>query len=324
MTATENKERTTVTEMRQRSAGDRIRTTALVKESTVRETKRGKSFVSLTLSDETGAIDAVAWGHSEAPDVGEVVDVGGKVGAYQGEPQITVDFMQVLVEPSMDGLIPTSRFPGHILLGAVVQMAHRMCDDSLLQTVQTALDSVFDELTRWPAAKGNHHARVGGLIEHINSMLHIAEELVDHYTPRYEATLDIGIICAGIIFHDLGKIYELSGPVGTEYTAEQLVGHIPQGILMLEDARRSSGADLDDHTLRHLRHIILSHHGCKEWGSPVEPMTAEAVLVHQIDMVDSRMDKVLSAASKAEPGDEWVEAGYREKYYVGRPEEVTQ
>lgn len=310
--------RLSVSDVKEMNVGARIRTVFLVRASADRETKAGSPYVAMTLGDKTGSIEARAWQVSGAPDVGCAIEVGAKITSYRDEVQLTVDAWTILEndDEALAELVPSAPTSGEELLESVLAAVNEHCSKVLGNVVREAIGITSDRLATWPAAQGHHHARLSGLVQHIHSMICIAVKLHEHYRQSYAYTVDLGLVIAAIVFHDIGKVYELSGPIGTEYTdVGRLIGHISIGEDLLMEANRSAGP-LDEATLLHLRHLILSHHGKKEWGSPVEPMTPEAVFLHQIDLMDSRMDKALTVAAEAPVEGGWVDAGYGQKLFV--------
>ena len=315
-------ERISTKDIRAMDPGSRIETTLLVRKSSQRETKAGSPYVALTLGDEFGDLEGRAWstdlGGEGPPAPGTVLTVGGKVSEWRGETQISVDHWTVKQDQDLSGLVPSAHLPGERLWQMVRDDIEKLCEGDVKKLTLYVLDALKDKLVAYPAAQGHHHARLSGLIQHISSMLELLHRVEVTYRPRYERELDTSIVAAAIVFHDLGKVLELSGPVGTEYTdVGRAVGHIAMGVQMLESAQLVSRVSLDEHEVTHLNHLILSHHGKKEWGSPVEPCTPEAILLHQLDMMDSRMDAALTAAASAGEGDRWVSMGHGD-LFVGR------
>lgn len=274
----------------------------LLAEASVRETKAGDPYVAGALRDETGKIPLRQWDTDEHPDTGQVVRVKGNVDSYQGDLQIVAHALSPAPEADPTDFTPSAHRPACELLGEVVAMLERHCKPEMVDAVLDAADCLEDgayrkseQVQRMPAAQSNHHARSGGLVEHIHSMAHLAVDLADHYRDRYDADLDLGALLAGVVLHDIGKVDELSSPWRTEYTEKgQKLGHIPIGLVRWNHA--VGRHDLFGERARQVAHLILSHHGRKEWGSPVEPQTPEAQLLHQIDMLDSRMDPALTEA----------------------------
>jgi len=274
----------------------------LLDDAAAKTTKSGKPYIAGTLRDATGRIELRQWEAHEHPPVGHVVAINGEVDQYEGDLQVKVTAMSIADGADPADYVESAHRPAADLIGEIVALAEMHCDGALLDLLLFVLGGNADRmdgLLRAPAAKRNHHARLGGLVEHIHSMAHLAVHSADHYARRYDYQIERGILLAGVILHDIGKADELSRAIGTEYTRSgRLEGHISMGVRLLEGLADRVG--LDDETHGHIRHLILSHHGKKEWGSPVEPRTPEAVVLHQLDMLDSRADAVLDAASKAD------------------------
>ena len=149
-----------------------------------------------------------------------------------------------------------------------------------------------------PAAKSMHHAYKGGLLEHMLSVAKLCRLLSSHY-PQ----IDEQMLVAGALFHDIGKIVELEGFLTTEYTNQgKLLGHITQGIDLITPYMQN--AQLEESLQTHLKHLILSHHGFLEFGSPKLPQTAEAFLLHYADNIDAKMEIFRSVFEKVEASEE--------------------
>ena len=161
------------------------------------------------------------------------------------------------------------------------------------------LNQYTKEFFEYPAAKRNHHAFAGGLAYHTTTMLRLGKAIVREY-PELNASL----LYAGIILHDLGKVIELSGPMSTEYTLTgNLVGHL---VLVDEEITKACLAlkiDEREEDVVILRHMVLSHHGLLEYGSPVRPRIMEAEILHQIDNLDATMQMLLTSIRQTEPGE---------------------
>jgi 3'-5' exoribonuclease len=164
-----------------------------------------------------------------------------------------------------------------------------MRSSSFEPVVQEILTANETDFRRAAAAFGNHHARRGGLLEHTAQMLRCAVALAPLY-PNVHASL----LYAGVILHDIGKIRETNYPAQgfvAEHTIPgELLGHIADGVAQVVAAWSKVWGDSGIVMRDHLLHLVLSHHGQNEWGSPVTPKTPEAILLHQIDMIDSRME----------------------------------
>jgi 3'-5' exoribonuclease len=150
-----------------------------------------------------------------------------------------------------------------------------------------------------PAAKSIHHAFRAGLLEHVLSLCGLARPIVAHYNAAHEGTVDWSLMVAGIVLHDIGKIYELTYERGFSYSTEgQLIGHISIAMRMLSDKLRAL-PDFPNDLRNLLEHMILSHHGKLEFGSPKVPLFPEALLLHYLDDMDSKMECMRAAAEKS-------------------------
>ena len=200
-------------------------------------------------------------------------------------------------DPAM--CLPASRFDPKEMFDSLVELVQQSIDERpLAEFVLALLEQYRERLLTIPAAKFNHHAHVGGYLEHVLSVSRTCAYLADKYAEMYpdmQPPLRKSLVVAGGILHDIGKIRELKEtPTGAEYTpAGSLIGHILQG----RDIIREMAAKhpLDDETLLRLEHIIVSHQRLPEWGSPKPPMTPEALLVHFADDCDAKFQMMLLA-----------------------------
>ncbi len=203
---------------------------------------------------------------------------------------------------------PQSRFDPHEMFGELLAIAaERIEHTPLRKLVESILQSNRDAWLTGSAARRNHHAFVGGLVEHTLSVtrtcVYLAEKYAEYY-PDMQPPLDAGLVVAGAILHDVGKIRELAqGPEGTSYTAEgTLIGHLLQGRDMVREA--AAEVELDGETLLRLEHLIIAHQRLPEWGSPKPPMTPESLIVHYADDLDAKyhmMYAILRDDSNAGP-----------------------
>jgi len=316
-------------------AGDRFDGPLLLTAVEQRETKNGDPYLAGRLRDKTMELEIRWWDRDSLPaEPGEVVRCKAEVGEYRGERQLVVYGLSS-EGPDADpaDYVESAHRPAEELLDEVRRLVDLHCEQPLIDLLDYVLgyrpmtrdpqhrdprSSQGDRLRGAPAAKRNHHARHGGLIEHIHSMCWAACRMVEHYQERYgQSAPRLDLLLAGCILHDIGKLDELSGPIGTEYTeCGELAGHIAIGLEYINDAAKVAHVAQSSGLYWHLKHLILSHHGKNKWGSPVEPRTPEAVLLHQIDMIDSRLDPVCSALSKAGEGAERVETSAGQELLV--------
>jgi len=202
---------------------------------------------------------------------------------------------------------PASRFDPEQMFAELSAIAKEQIDDEALrQLVVDILEAHRDELLMLPAAKRNHHAFVGGYLEHVLNVVRTCCHLADKYRDLYadlKPPLDKDLVVAGAVLHDIGKLRELaSGAAGADYTAAgSLIGHVLQGRDILREA--AAGRAIDPEKLLRLEHVIISHQRLPEWGAPKPPMTPEALIVHYADDLDAKLQMMVSAlADDTTPG----------------------
>jgi 3'-5' exoribonuclease len=275
-------------------------------------TRTGSSFYNLLLQDRTGTASGKVWSPAEVwrDDivVPGVVKVRARVETYRDEIQLNIEAIEPYrpTAEEYDALMPCSRWAPDLLLGEVrlhIQTAVR--SDILRRLLLAVIDhpEVAPRLSTTPAATGNHHAYRAGLVEHTLSMMRIASLLARHYASYYPGLIDGDLLVAGVLLHDLGKVWELEGELVTTYsTVGNLVGHIPMGSAFIERVAREIGG-VPQELVWELQHLILSHHGQYEYGSPKLPATAEAQILHYIDNLDAKTNTFWAAL----PDDGWAQ-----------------
>lgn len=261
----------------------------LLQEVVRRETKDGRLYLLSTLRDNTGQINSVFWDVPADIDswikAGVVTLVTGRVNSYKNALQITVTDFNPVESADMTHFLPSSsRTPEDM----VVEL--RQIVDDLNQPWRSLVGNILldpsflQEFANAPAARTMHHAYVGGLLEHTLSMASIAVFLAGHF-PYVNRDL----LLSGVLLHDLGKAMEYDTGSSFDFTDDgRLVGHILRATIIVEKAAHEMD-DFPEDDLRQLVHLIGSHHGTMEWGAPVVPKTLEAILLHQIDLLDSRV-----------------------------------
>ena len=275
--------------------GEAVQGFALLRRREVRQDKSGREYLDLELADASGSIPAKAWSDSKA--LGrelapfDFVRFSGQVQSFRDQLQLKVDDCRRATEADRaDGfdealLIPStqedlddlwSRLEGVLEAHLTRPLARRLAAETL--AVHGAALRVH------PAAKAIHHAFRGGLLEHTVSMLELAVKVCENYRE-----LDRDLVILGVLFHDLGKLAELGAMPVNDYTpVGRLVGHIILGRDLLRERIAAIDGFPADVALQ-LEHLVLSHQGRKEFGSPVEPMTPEAIALHMIDDLDSKL-----------------------------------
>lgn len=232
-------------------------------------------------------------------------------------PQLEIQKIRETVDSdAADGFDPTlclprSRFDPQVMFDELTALARREIKNApLLKLVESLLQSNRGRLLVHPAARRNHHAYLGGLLEHTlsvaRSCVFLADKYIEYY-PAMEPPLDRDLVVAGGILHDVGKLREMEQrPDGAAHTAEgSLIGHMLLGRDMVREAAAAldGGGALDADALLRLEHLVVAHQGKLEWGSPKLPMTPEALLVHYADDIDAKYNMMVAVLrDDATPG----------------------
>jgi 3'-5' exoribonuclease len=255
----------------------------------VRSKKDGSRYFVLTLADRTGQVDAVMWETDGAGEfaAGDVVKLRGQIGRYKEKHQISVERIRAATRDEFElaDFVPRTERNIDELWAELNACVESFTDPHLKALLRAFLDDaeIAAAFKEAPAAKSMHHAWIGGLLEHVVSLIGICELAAKHYAVHRD------LLLTGAFLHDIGKLEELRWGTSFDYTVEgQLLGHITIGIGMIE---RKIGALPDfPPALRVLvEHMVLSHHGKYEFGSPKLPMIPEAVLLHYLDDMDAKM-----------------------------------
>jgi 3'-5' exoribonuclease len=285
--------------------GDTIHQYLLIKSVTRSVASNGKPFLTLSLQDLSGEIEAKLWDVTPEDEerflADNIVLVEGDITSYRGRTQLRIRHLRLATESdpiTKADLVPVAPVPVAELMEKVTQYIFKM-NNSVLQRLTRALlkkhqQAFFD----YPAATKNHHDYMSGLAYHVVSMLDLAAAVCALYPE-----LDQDLLYAGIILHDMGKVIELSGPTSTTYTLEgKLLGHISIMVNEVGEAAKSLGLEEEEEVVI-LQHIILSHHHKGEWGSPKPPLIREAEILHMIDNLDAKMNMMNRALEKTKPGE---------------------
>lgn len=263
----------------------------------IQEARDGKKFLLLTLSDKTGAIRAIDWFNAEHNDdtleQGTVVRISGRVVVYEDRQQLNLDSegIQVLeigqYDPERFMAVTTKDIPQMYdeLLGLINNMSEEHIK-ALLRDIFENDKKFIEKFIISPAAAKVHHAYKGGLLEHTMSVA----ELCVFFATKYSDSIDRDLLIAGALLHDIGKVYEYAvTPAGIDRTNDgELVGHIAMGIEMVGRAIAKIQG-FPRYLQTEIKHLLLSHHGEMEWGSPVIPKTTEAIVLHMADDLDSKV-----------------------------------
>lgn len=277
----------------------------LIKNADVRTAKNGKKFIAFTFQDTSGTIDGKYWDASEEEiqrfESGKVIMLNGKREVYQGNPQVKIIHMRLArpEEPNQPALyMERAPLKREDMVEEINQTVFEIANAHWQRIVRHLLTKYQKEFFDFPAAKRNHHAFAHGLAYHTLTMLRLGKAICQEYED-----LNAPLLYAGIILHDLGKVKELSGAMSTEYTlAGNLIGHLVLVDEEITSACQALKIDETDEDVTILRHMVLSHHGLLEYGSPVRPRIMEAEILHQIDNMDASIQMMLTSVRQAEPG----------------------
>jgi len=273
--------------------------------------KKAGSYMSLVLADSSGSIVGRAWDNAEQLDaqlkVGDVVMVQGRVDEYQGALQLIVERARVCADDEFEkkDFLPEGKRDAAELLADL----RRFIDMVQNQHLRPLLEHFFsdasfvEEFAEAPGAKALHHSHIGGLLEHTVGVVKILLAVLECHPE-----LDSDLLVAGALLHDIGKLKELAVETGIDYTdTGRLVGHIVHTDRMVNGAIADI-PDFPEELADRLCHILLSHHGQKEYGAPIVPMTAEACALHYADNLDAHVQYFGQVVERgAASGDRWSE-----------------
>jgi len=263
-----------------------------------RTTKQNKPYLSLTLGDKKGQIEGRVWELGDPRisrdfERGDMVKVRGSVSRYDDRAQVKVDQLRKALDGEADkmDMLPATTCDVAALWASLQAVVASITNPDLKRLLEALLDDPALALAyrQAPAARQLHHAWLGGLLEHVVSLLGLADRVASHYPM-----LNRDLLVTGVILHDIGKIRELSWDTGFDYTVEGvLLGHIQMGVDLAE--KTIAGLPGFPDRLRTLvLHMILSHHGKLEFGSPKLPMIPEALVLNFVDDLDAKMQAMAS------------------------------
>ncbi len=294
-------------------AGQTIDDIYIVKDPILRSTTRGDLYIAMYLTDRTGQVNGRMWQASETiykslPKPG-FVHIKGRSELYQNNLQIVINNVAV-IDPGkvdIDDFLPRTKKDTKQMFEEVKETVGRIENSQLKALVGEFLadTDLMEKFCNAPAAMKMHHDYIGGLLEHTHNMLRVAVAILPLY-PDVQPDL----VLAGIFLHDIGKTEELAYDMAFSYTdSGQLIGHISKSLVMINqkaDSLRSGGTQIDQAVLDAIGHIILSHHGAYEFGSPKLPATAEAFMVCYIDDLDAKINQVTSAIDNELGDSNWT------------------
>jgi len=289
---------------------DPIRGLYLVRVKKTGITKKGSPFLSLTLGDRTGEVEAKVWEKVEVLSPlfseGDIIYVKGYASSYRNQIQVTLSDLKVPKDKTVnpDLFLESSRRDTTEMMEALRKILKGIENPFIRTLIETFLSDrrFVQRFKRAPAAKNFHHAYLGGLLEHTLSVCQMSERITEHYPE-----LDRDLMLAGAFLHDLGKIKELHFDRKIDYTDEgRLLGHIVLGVSLM-DEKLAGLKDIPQELDLRLKHLILSHHGEFEFGSPKRPKFLEAYALHLIDDLDAKMNGLSRFMERDKKEGDWTE-----------------
>ncbi len=294
-----------------------------IKSKRVQETRDGKKFLLLTLEDKTGVLRAVDWYDAEENDsklnVGNIISVKGKVVIFEDRLQLNIskNGISKLTEQEyeLERFITKSERDLEDMYNELLSIIDTLQDEdykTLLRRFFVEDKHIEKSFKKSPAGMRIHHSYIGGLLEHSLNVAKICDSIYKIYPD-----LDRELLLAGALIHDIGKIREYAvNQQGIEVTTEgELLGHIVMGVEMV--SKKAHG--LDQKKITKIKHLIASHHGEFEWGSPVLPKTKEALVLHFVENMDSKLNRVNQLVSKDNQERDWTDydSNLSRRFFLG-------
>ena len=293
--------------------GETIDDIYIAKDPILRSTTRGDLYIAMFLQDRTGQVNGRMWQATETiykalPKPG-FVHIQGRSELYQNNLQVIINNVSAVdgSNVSIDDFLAQTDKDTKQMFEDITKIVSQVKNPQLKALVGAFLADaeLMDKFRTAPAAIKMHHNYIGGLLEHTHNMLRVANAILPLY-PNIQADM----VLAGIFLHDIGKTEELSYDMAFSYTdSGQLIGHISKSLVMINqkaDALRSKGTQIDQTVLDAIGHIILSHHGQYDFGSPKLPATAEAFMVYYIDDLDAKMNQVTTLIESDMSDSNWT------------------
>ncbi|MCM3030326.1 MULTISPECIES: 3'-5' exoribonuclease YhaM [unclassified Niallia] len=286
------------------AVGDQFDSHLLIKSSARAMASNGKPFLTLIFQDKSGEIEAKLWdatdedAQSYQPQT--IVRINGDLQNYRGRLQLRIRQIKAASHEDsvrLSDFIETAPLETEEMQAKINQYIFDMKNPNIQRITRHLVKKHQQAFLEYPAATKNHHEFVSGLAYHVVSMLDLAKSIATLYP-----SLDTDLLYSGVILHDLGKVLELSGPISTTYTVEgNLLGHIT--IMVNEIGKAADELSIKGEEVMVLQHLVLSHHGKAEWGSPKAPLIKEAEILHYIDNLDAKMNMLDRALERVQPGE---------------------
>lgn len=280
---------------------DPVNAVFLVKDKILAMAKNGKPYMNLRLMDKSGDIEAKVWDNTELLDKqfdkDDFVSVRGKASVYMNKMQVVIAEITKVPEEQvvLADFLPESPRGGAEMLQELTETVAALGNVHLKKLMEAFLsdEAVMRLYCQAPAAKGMHHVYLGGLLEHSLSLVKLAKTIA----PLYGG-INVDLLTVGALLHDVGKIYEMSFERAFDYTdAGKLLGHITIGVELVDEKIRQVDGFPRELSLL-LKHMLLSHHGQYEYGSPKRPKTVEATILNYLDDLDSKINGIRAHIAK--------------------------
>jgi 3'-5' exoribonuclease len=291
------------------TAGDSVSDVFALAEKSMAHKRDGNPFLNVVLADNSGRIKGVVWDNvpqiASAANAGDFVRVTAQAGEYRGMLQLVVKSMSAVpaADVAPEDYLPASTRDADKMFERLKAMTDSIASPGLRSLMESCWEDadLVRRFKRAPAAKKMHHAYLGGLIEHTLSMAMLADKVAGHY-----AGVDRDLLIVGAVLHDMGKIRELAYDITIDYTDEgRLLSHIAIGLEIVQEKIQSL-AEFSPEQAALVKHMIVSHHGAREFGSPEPPKTIEAVLLNYIDEIDSRVNAIRGLMADDDPDATWT------------------
>ncbi len=280
---------------------DQVKAVFLVKDKILAMAKNGKPYMNLRFMDKSGEIEGKIWDNTETLDVlfgkDDFVEIRGKASVYLGKMQVVVAEINRVPDEQINlaDFLPESPRGLVEMRQEFLDTVNALTNQHLKELMQAFMadDAFMDMYCKAPAAKGMHHVYLGGLLEHSLALVRLVKRIV----PLYDG-INEELLIVGALLHDVGKIHEMSYSRSFDYTdAGKLLGHITIGVELLDDRIRSINNFPVELTIL-LKHMLLSHHGQYEYGSPKRPKTIEATILNYLDDMDSKINGIRAHINK--------------------------
>jgi 3'-5' exoribonuclease len=291
------------------SAGDSVSDVFALAEKSMAHKRDGNPFLNVVLADNSGRIKGVVWDNvaqiASAANQGDFVRVTAQAGEYRGMIQLVVKSISSVpaADVAPEDFLPASTRDADKMFERLKSLTDSIASPGLRSLIEACWEDadLVRRFKRAPAAKKMHHAYLGGLIEHTLSMATLADKVAGHY-----AGVDRDLLIVGAVLHDMGKIRELAYDMTIDYTDEgRLLSHIAIGLEIVQEKIQSL-AEFSPEQAALVKHMIVSHHGAREYGSPEPPKTIEAVLLNYIDEIDSRVNAIRGLMADDDPDATWT------------------